>query len=116
MNGVSNEHQHFVTGNQSPAPFEHILVATDFSAGAANAIARAGRLPLTEKGRISVVHVLSDSIPAKAVASTEKLGRQHLEQATRSLRKATAKLGHCNVKISAGLAQAKVLPGFSIRS
>ena len=59
-----NEHDELTTRDQRPAPFGHVFVATDFSAGAAQAIARAGRLPLIDGGRISVVHVLPD-LPKK---------------------------------------------------
>ena len=64
-------------------PFEYVFVATDFSAGVAQAIARAGRVPQTERGKVTVVHVLSDGIP-------KKLAQKQLEQATRSVRAATA--------------------------
>ena len=58
-----------------PAPLEHLLVAIDFSVGAANAIARAGRLPLAERGKVTVVHVLSVRIP-KEIGS-KLADRQH---------------------------------------
>lgn len=93
------------TENEGPAPFEHLFVATDFSAGAAQALARAGRLPLVERGKITVVHVLSDRIPKKARADAEKLALQHLEQASKSLSTAAAALGRQDIKVSSELRQ-----------
>ncbi len=93
------------TSNHRPAPFEHVFVATDFSAGAAQAIARAGRLPLAERGKVTVVHVLSDRIPKKTRADAEKLARRHLEQATKSLSKIAGTLGRRDIKVSSELCQ-----------
>jgi nucleotide-binding universal stress UspA family protein len=93
------------TKNERPAPFEHIFVATDFSAGAAQAIARAGRLPLAEGGKVTITHVLSDRIPKKARADAEKLARRHLEQASKSLRKAAAALGRRDINVLSELCE-----------
>lgn len=92
-------------GNQRPAPFEHVVVATDFSAGAGQAIARVGRLPLAARGKVTVVHVLSDRIPKKARADADKLARRQLEHATKSLSKAAAALGRRDIKVSSELCQ-----------
>lgn len=91
-----------LTENERPAPFEHIFVATDFSSGAAQAIARAGRLPLAERGKVTVTHVLSDRIPKKAQADAEKLARRHLEQARKSLAGAP---GRRDIKVFSELCQ-----------
>jgi nucleotide-binding universal stress UspA family protein len=93
------------TKNERPAPFEHIFVATDFSAGAAQAIARAGRLPLVEGGKVTVTHVLSDRIPKKAHVDAEKIARRHLEQASKGLGKAAAALGRRDIKVLSELCE-----------
>lgn len=87
------------TDNARPAPFRHIFVATDFSSGAVRAIARTGRLPLADGGRVTVAHVLSDRIPKNARGEAENLARRHLEQASKSLRKAAAALGRRDVTV-----------------
>lgn len=68
-----------------PPPFEHLFVATDFSPGAAHAIARAGHVPLADGARITVVHVLSDSVPERAREAAETLARRHLARAAKAL-------------------------------
>ncbi len=83
--------------------FEHLLVATDFSSGASQAIARAGHLPLADGAEITVLHVLSDRIPQKVRGAQEKLARQKLAQATKTITKATAKLGRRDIKVSSEL-------------
>lgn len=55
------------SANQRPSPFDHVFVATDFSAGAGQALARAARLPLAKRGKITVRLVRSDRIPKKLV-------------------------------------------------
>ena len=60
------------TQHERPAPFQHIFVATDFSSGGGRAVARAGRLPLADGGKITVTHVISDRIPKKVRADAEK--------------------------------------------
>jgi nucleotide-binding universal stress UspA family protein len=100
-----NELDHSSVRNQRPAPFGHVFVATDFSAGAGQAIARAGRLPLAERAKITVVHVLSDLIPKKARADAEKMARRQLDQATKSISKVASALGRRDIKISAELCQ-----------
>lgn len=86
-------------------PFEHVFVATDFSAGAARAIARAGRLPLDEGGRVTVAHVLSDRIPKKARGDAEKLARRRLERLSKGLSKAAAAQGRRDIEFSSELCQ-----------
>ncbi len=93
------------TEDARPAPFEHLFVATDFSAGAAGAIARAGRLPLAERAKVTVIHVLSDRIPKKARGAAEEFARRQLEQVGRRLRKAAAAPGRRAVEVCAELCQ-----------
>ncbi len=42
---------------------EHVLVATDFSPGAAAALSRAARLPVSPTATLSLLHVIPESIP-----------------------------------------------------
>lgn len=86
-------------------PFEHVLVATDFSAGAVQAIARARRLPLASRGKVTLVHVLSDRLPKKVRADAQKLARRHLEHATKSVSGAAAALGRRDIKVSFDLCE-----------
>lgn len=90
-----------------PAPFEHIFVATDFSAGADRALARAARLPLARGGRISVVHTLSDRLPERARADVEKFARRHLELAGSRLRKAVVALKRRDITVSSEICQGR---------
>ncbi|MBZ0236791.1 MAG: universal stress protein [Deltaproteobacteria bacterium] len=54
--------------------FRRVLVATDFSAGAAAALDRALRLPLTADARLELVHVLADGAGTAALErATERL-------------------------------------------
>jgi nucleotide-binding universal stress UspA family protein len=89
--------------HQTPAPFDHVFVATDFSPGATQAIARTAQLPLAQRARVTVVHVLSDHIPKKARADTEKFTRQKLEHTTKSMGKAAADLGRSDIRVSSKL-------------
>lgn len=73
--------------------------------GGARAIARACRLPLAERGTLTVVYVLSDRVPKKARAGAEKLARRQLEHAKQSISKATAAAGRPDIKVSAALCQ-----------
>ena len=84
-------------------PFEHLLVATDFSAGAAQAIARAALLPLAARGRVTVVHVLPDLASKKVLAEAEKLARRNLQQAVRTFGGAAALLGRRDLRLSSDL-------------
>jgi nucleotide-binding universal stress UspA family protein len=86
-----------------PAPFEHLIVATDFSAGAGGALARAARLPLAERGRITVVHVLSDRIPGKTRAEAEKLARRRIDDARKGIARTLAARGRRDVEVSSDL-------------
>lgn len=81
------------------APFEHIFVATDFSASADQAIARASRLPLAARGIVTILHVLPERMPKSALPAAEKAARGHLAQARRSVVQAAAKQGRRGVKV-----------------
>lgn len=80
-------------------PFEHVFVATDFSAGAARAVARAGRLPLAEGGKVSLVHVLPDGLPRRARVGADRAAGRLLEQATAALARTAASAGRGDLVI-----------------
>jgi nucleotide-binding universal stress UspA family protein len=83
---------------------DHVLVATDFSAHAAQAVARAGRLPLARGARISLAHVLpGDVLSRKALAATERAAGQQLEQAAASLAATLALGGRSDVLVGSAL-------------
>jgi nucleotide-binding universal stress UspA family protein len=80
--------------------FEHAFVATDFSVGAAQAVARAGRLPLADGGRIRIVHVLPDGLPEKTGATIEKAARRQLEHAVAALSKSISSGGRADIEVA----------------
>lgn len=91
------------TPRRKRGPLEHLFVVTDFSAGAAQAVGRAARLPLAEGARISLVHVLADDVPRKLRAAVEKAAHHELEQAAAALSKAAASAGHADIAVATRL-------------
>lgn len=57
-----------------------MLVATDFTTGSANALARAARLPLGKGGRLRIVHALPKRIPAELQAQARQSAQTSLEK------------------------------------
>lgn len=90
-----------------PALLDHVFVASDFSTGAGHAIARAARLPLADRAKVTIVHVLSDRISKRLRASAEKLARSQLAQAMKSLRKIAASLGRREIEVSSELCEGR---------
>lgn len=84
-------------------PFEHVFVATDFSLGAAQAVGRAGRLPLAEGARISIVHVLPGDLPQKLRAAVEREVRRRLAHAAGVLSKCLSTSGRPDIVITSEL-------------
>lgn len=76
----------------------NILVATDFSAGAASAVARAALLPITPGSAITLLHVLPSDGAAEAAA------RRALAQAAVAARAATQAAGQTDVDVFTALA------------
>jgi len=62
-------------------PFRTVLVPTDFTEGSRAAIDRAIALPLAQGARVEILHVLPESIPAKARAKVEAGAREALADA-----------------------------------
>lgn len=89
-----------------PTPFGHVMVATDFSRGAAWAIARAGRLPLKSGGRVTILHVLPEGLPAEVAATAEATARRELAKATRAIERIAA-AGHGRVRVAAELGRGR---------
>jgi nucleotide-binding universal stress UspA family protein len=83
-----------------PPRFANVLVATDFSKGAARAIKRAARLPLAERATVTVVHVLSHRIPPNARVDAERVARRQLNRVIKRLGKITTALGRHDVELS----------------
>ncbi len=86
-----------------PTPFEHLFVATDFSAGAAQAVSRAAHLAVAERGTITVAHVLSGSLPKKVRAEVEEIARRSLDQATKGVAKMLAARGRRDIRVTSEL-------------
>lgn len=57
-----------------------VVIPTDFSAGANQALERALRLPLAPRAKISLVHVLPDDIPGKLRKEAELEAERGLEK------------------------------------
>ncbi len=93
------------TDHERPAPFDHIVVATDFSPGGGRAILRAGWLPLAPRGKVTVLHILPDRLPKMAHAEATKLARQNLAHATELVSEAAAALGRPDVRVSSELCE-----------
>ena len=84
-------------------PLGHVLVATDFSRGAAHAVARAARLPITPGSAITILHVL----PGEAEAGAEAMVRRPLDQAAGAARKAAREAGLTDVDVFTHIAHGK---------
>ncbi|CAN5923971.1 universal stress protein [soil metagenome] len=82
------------------SPLAHVLVATDFTAGAAHAAARAAGLPLAKGARLSILHVLPDRLPQKLRASAEAEARRQLGRVTRAVSKAVSARGRSDLAIA----------------
>jgi hypothetical protein len=76
------EHDDSMRGSRRHTRFDHLFIAIDVSACAGRAIARAGRLHLSQGGRISVVHILPTGYRGSC-AWAEKTARSQLEKVTR---------------------------------
>ncbi len=87
----------------TPAPFRHIFVATDFSPGAARAVARAGRLPLVDGGKISIAHVLPGQLPRKTLSRAAQAARRQLESAVTALSHSPSARGRGHIRVASAL-------------
>ncbi|MBI4951543.1 MAG: universal stress protein [Myxococcales bacterium] len=81
-------------------PFEHVLVATDFSAGAARAVARTRYLPLAVAAQIAVLHVLPPRLAAKSATGMERSVRRELERAVATLSSSMAAEGRADIDVA----------------
>ncbi|CAN5686003.1 universal stress protein [soil metagenome] len=82
------------------SPLAHVLVATDFTAGAAHAAVLAAGLPLAKGARLSILHVLPEALPQKLRASAETEARRQLDRVMRAASKAIAARGRGDVEIA----------------
>lgn len=102
---TANSLEEILVAQQHPPAFESVFVATDFSAGAGEALARVRLLPVARGGRITVVHVLPDGFPKKGRLSAEHIAKRHLEQVTKGLRKAVGDRGRKDVRVASEVCQ-----------
>jgi nucleotide-binding universal stress UspA family protein len=102
-----NERDESMNAATRPGPFGHLFVATDFSAGAAQAISRAARLPIAERGKVTIVHVLSNDVPTRMRADAEKAARRNLQQAAKTFTRIAATVGGRNIQVTPGLCPGK---------
>jgi nucleotide-binding universal stress UspA family protein len=75
------------------------MVATDFSPGAARAVERAARLPMVSGGRLLVLHVLPQDLPAQFLERAENEARAAMEEAGRLAQKAASSAGNHGVTV-----------------
>ena len=75
----------------------NVLVATDFSPGAAHAVARAVRLPITPGSAVNILHVL----PGVPEAGTEVATRRALDRAAGAARTGAREAGLTDVEVKA---------------
>lgn len=76
-----------------------LLVATDFSASAKVALARAVRLPLARGARLHVLHVLSSRLPLRLRPPAETQAGLWLAEAAEDARLAASKAGNAELEI-----------------
>jgi nucleotide-binding universal stress UspA family protein len=77
-----------------------VVVATDFSPGAASAVARAALLPLAPAATISVIHVLPEAIPDRFAAAVRDRAAGALARAVEALRRGLAGGGAAGVSVA----------------
>jgi nucleotide-binding universal stress UspA family protein len=70
-----------------------VVVATDFSPGAASAVTRAALLPLAPAATISVIHVLAEAIPDRFAAAVRERAADALTGVADGLRRAVTERG-----------------------
>lgn len=84
-------------------PFERVLVPTDFSKSAAQAIERALLLPLAPGARLHLVHVIPRNLPEKFRAGAESEAQRALEEAVSTARAVARKRGIEGLNITSGI-------------
>ena len=85
-----------------PAPFEHVVVATDFSPGADRAVARAWHVPIARRGQLTILHVL-ESGDAKAKADAEQRAFERIARLREQANMELARLERQDVSIRTAL-------------
>jgi nucleotide-binding universal stress UspA family protein len=80
-------------------PLNHVLVATDFSPGAALALERAVTLPLSPGATVSLLHVVSEVVPRRLLDPVLEHARGLLQTSASDAQRAAAEHGSADVKI-----------------
>jgi nucleotide-binding universal stress UspA family protein len=73
--GPRNRDKRPIGGNPRREGFKTLVVATDFTPGAAWAAGRAGLLPIVPGAEVRILHVLPDGMPAEVHGRAESLSR-----------------------------------------
>jgi nucleotide-binding universal stress UspA family protein len=81
------------------APLRRVLVATDFSAGAARAVARAARLPMGRGAALTILHVLPVGRTHDERTRLAAAARRALAVATRMARQRVRRSGQADIAI-----------------
>jgi len=87
----------------SRPPFETVLVATDFTRGSEWAVERAARLPIAAGGKLLVIHVLPQGIPAKYRRQAEREAREALDKIVRRIVRASRRAGNARLSVVSAL-------------
>ena len=97
--GRNQKHRTSGRASRNRPPFETVLVATDFTRGADCAVQRAARLPIAADGKLLVVHVLPDGIPAKYRRQAEREAREALDKIVRRIVRAFRRAGNARISV-----------------
>jgi nucleotide-binding universal stress UspA family protein len=88
-----------------------VVVATDFSAGALQALERALTLPLGLKGTVTVLHVIPDDIPGKLAKQARAEANQSIEKLLVRAKPAVLAAGLTPARV-----EAEVLEGVPVKA
>jgi len=80
MAGPREREKDTVRGDLTRAGFRELLVATDFTPGAARAAGRAALLPFAPGAEVRLLHVLPDGMPADLHARADQDARRSLDE------------------------------------
>lgn len=97
--GRNQKHRKTGSAPRNRPPFETVLLATDFTRGAEWAAERAARLPIAAAGKLLVIHVLPQGIPAKYRGQVEREARKALDKIVRRIVRASRRAGNARLSV-----------------
>lgn len=87
---------------EPPAPFRSIVVATDFTIGARDALERAAQLPLARGARVSLLHVFPRKLADRRALATLQ---RRVDDAARRFAARAESAGHSELEVTGVLAK-----------